>query len=108
MVRRLPLVRDISSVPQSRYATPSPIYHPSTASSAAQHDLWKYGTRVSPDMHVDQHVARGDGPIIGLEKACRSRSPLLADARRRDKQRRPANPLYDFSRKPGTATQPRW
>lgn len=39
---------------------------------SVRHDPWKYGARVSPDMHVDQHVARGDGPIIGLEKACRS------------------------------------
>lgn len=34
-----------------------------------------YGNTVHayhPYMHVDQHVARGDGPIIGLEKACRS------------------------------------
>jgi len=38
--------------------------------------IYEYGARV----HVDQHVARGDGPIIGLEKACRSWSSLLADA----------------------------
>lgn len=25
-----------------------------------------------PYMHVDQHVARSDGPIIDSEKACRS------------------------------------
>lgn len=34
-----------------------------------------YGNTVHayrPYMHVDQHVARGDGLIIGLEKACRS------------------------------------
>jgi len=36
-------------------------------------------------VHVDQHVARGDGPIIGLEKACRSRSPTLSAAQQPDK-----------------------
>lgn len=72
MVRKLPLSRtryflDAMISLRDTLAYLPPFYN-------LQHGVI-YGNTVHayrPYMHVDQHVARGDGPIIGLEKACRS------------------------------------